>query len=86
VKTLNEKLEEKQDKKWLNEIQESRDICHEILKHGVSQFQMRNIIKLLALELEDIETMKAITGILTENVNEEPVIVNILKPGGKTDE
>ena len=83
MKTIAEKLEAKQKETWLKEIQESRDITKEIMRHGVSQNQIKTIIKLLALELEDVTVMKTITEILTENVNEQPNTVNILKPGGK---
>ena len=68
---------------WLKETQESRDITQEIIRHGVSQNQIKTIIKLLALELEEVAIMKAITEILAENVNEQPNTINILKPGGK---
>ena len=83
MNTITEKLEAKQKETWLKEIQESRDITREIIGYGVSQNQIKSVIKLLALELEDVTVMKAITEILTENINEQPDTVNILKPGGK---
>ena len=86
MKTITEKIKAKKDTKWLNETKESREITREILKYGVSQSQIKTIIKLLALELEDVITMKAISGILSENVNEPLDTVNILQPGGKTNE
>ena len=86
MKTIQEKLEKQKKAKWLNETKESREITQEILTYGVNQDQIKNIIKLLALELEDIEAMKAISQILIEDVNERATTVNILKPGGKTDE
>jgi len=86
MKTLKEKLRDRDDKKWLKEVQSSREITQEILRYGVTQSEIKNIIKLLSLELEDVEIMKAISNILTEKVNEQGATVNILKPGGKTDE
>ena len=86
VKTIHKKLEAKQKTVWLKETREARDITQEILRYGVSQNQIRNIIKLLALELDDVDAMRAISQILTENINEQPDTVNILKPGGETDE
>ena len=86
MKTITEKIKAKEDAKWLNEIQKSREITREILKFGVSQSQIKTIIKLLALELEDVSTMKAISEILSENVNEQSDTINILQPGGKTNE
>ena len=86
MKTIQEKLEDKKKATWLQDVQNSRDIVKEILHYGVSQDQLKHIIKFLALELEDIDTMKAISQILTEKVNEQPVTVNILKPGGKSNE
>lgn len=85
MKTLIEKIEKKKKENWLKEVTESRNITQEILKYGVSQNQIKNIIKMLALELEDLGIMKSITGILSESVNEEQTTINILKPGGKTD-
>ncbi len=86
MKTIAEKIKAKKDTKWLNETKESREITKEILKYGVSQSQIKTIIKLLALELEDVPTMKAISEILSESVNEPLDTVNILQPGGKTNE
>lgn len=86
MKTIKEKIENKKNSVWLKDIQASRDITQEILRYGVSQAQLRHIIKLLALELDDVNAMKTISQILTEKVNEQPITVNILKPGGKTDE
>ena len=86
MKTIKEKIENKKNAVWLKDVQASRDITQEILRYGVSQEQLRHIIKLLALELDDVNAMKTISQILTEKVNEQPTTVNILKPGGKTDE
>ena len=52
--TQEEKLE-REDTDWLLDTKKSRDICQEILRFGVNQEQIKNIINLLALELEDRE-------------------------------
>ena len=43
------------------EAAKCREIVHEILNFGVSQSQLFTLVKLLALELEDRETMLQIT-------------------------
>lgn len=48
------------DEKDLAESVVCREITQEILKFGVSQGQLRKIIKLLALELDDNAMMKKI--------------------------
>ncbi len=70
---------QKEDTDWLNDIKKSRDITQEILRFGVNQEQIRSIINLLALELEDREMMLAINRAVTqEEVEERP---KILHPG-----
>ena len=70
---------EKEDTDWLNDIKKSRDITQEILRFGVNQEQIKSIINLLALELEDREMMLAINRAVTqEEVEERP---KILHPG-----
>ena len=76
-----EKLE-REDTDWLLDTKKSRDICQEILRFGVSQMQIRNIINLLALELEDREMMLAINRAVEEVEEERP---KILHPGGNND-
>lgn len=69
----------KEDTDWLNDTKKSRDITQEILRFGVNQEQIKNIINLLALELEDREMMLAINRATTkEGVEERP---KILHPG-----
>ena len=76
---MNEEKLEKEDTDWLNDVKKSRDISQEILRFGVNQEQIRNIINLLALELEDREMMLAINRAITkEEVEERP---KILHPG-----
>jgi len=75
---MEEKIE-KEDTDWLNDIKKSRDITQEILRFGVNQEQIKSIINLLALELEDREMMLAINRAVTqEEVEERP---KILHPG-----
>ena len=76
-----EKLE-REDTDWLLDTKKSRDICQEILRFGVSQMQIRNIINLLALELEDREMMLAINRAVEEEEEERP---KILLPGGNNE-
>lgn len=51
---------EKEDVDWLNDSKKTRDITQEVLRFGVTQNQIRLIIGLLALELEDREMMLSI--------------------------
>lgn len=75
---MEEKIQ-KEDTDWLNDVKKSRDITQEILRFGVNQKQIKNIINLLALELEDREMMLAINRAVTqEEVEERP---KILHPG-----
>ena len=67
-------------KKWLNDKVIARDIIKEILKFGVSQNQIRNIIFLLSLELEDINEMKIIASLFNDD-NEMNEKKTILIPG-----
>jgi hypothetical protein len=72
----NDPFKAAQEKKWLNDKQIARNITQEILKFGVSQTQIRNIIFLLSLELESLSDMKAIAVILNDdNKNEENTIL-----------
>ena len=45
----------------------AREITQEIMRFGVSQPQILQIINLLALELEDNETMKAIRNLIEQS-------------------
>tara|TARA_Y100000592_G_scaffold100054_1_gene178399 strand:+ start:1585 stop:1827 length:243 start_codon:yes stop_codon:yes gene_type:complete len=48
----------------------AREISQEIMRYGVSQFQIKKIIKFLALELEDNVMMKKICDVV-EGVQED---------------
>ena len=50
----------------------AREIVQEIIHHGVSQQQIQQIIYLLALELEDRETMLRLTGAVTDSADVSP--------------
>jgi len=73
-----EKLQ-REDTDWLLDVKKSRDITQEILRFGVNQEQIRNIINLLALELEDREMMLAINRAVKQEEDEERP--KILHPG-----
>jgi len=75
---------EKDDTDWLLDIKKSRAIVGEIFKFGVSQSQMRNIIKMLALELEDREAMLTICKAI-EEPEPEPEEQTLLYPGGNNE-
>ena len=51
----------KSDMKRLNQLTQSREIVTKILDFGVSQYQILKIIEYLSLELEDRNTMLALT-------------------------
>lgn len=50
--------------KRVEESIKSREITQEILKFGVSQYQITKIIYLLALELEDREALEGIVEVV----------------------
>ena len=45
----------------------AREITQEILKFGVSQFQMKKVIEFLAFELEDTKLMKEILSLVRDD-------------------
>lgn len=53
-----------------NDIQDkikAREIVQSVLDYGVNQKQILQIINLFAMELEDTNLMKQITGIITQS-------------------
>jgi len=62
-----DQFEAVKQKKWLSDKKISRDITQKILKFGVSQRQIRNIIFLLSLELENSDDMKSIAAIVNKD-------------------
>ena len=55
----------------LEEAIRSREICAEILKFGVSQYQIAKLIYLLSLELENNTMMKEVASAINPLLNEE---------------
>ena len=49
--------------RWARDMTRSREIVAEIMRFGVSQTQLTQIINLLALELEDRDAMLAFTNV-----------------------
>ena len=49
----------------------AREIVHEIMNFCVSQQQIKQIINLLALELEDNNLMRSIVGLIKSNKTEK---------------
>lgn len=48
------------NKKQLESLQKCRDIKTEIIRYGISEDELKHLIKMLALELEDTALMKNI--------------------------
>jgi len=48
------------NKKQLESLQKCRDIKAEIIKYGINEEELKHLIKILALELEDTNLMKNI--------------------------
>ena len=84
---------EKDDVIWLNDIKKCRDIVFEILRFGVNQQQIKKIICLLALELEDRDLMISIKNIVEPSDDSESSEqssdnsqAKLVYPGGIEDE
>ena len=60
------KIEETESEDLLENAM-AREIVQEIMKFGVSQPQILQIINLLALELEDNDTMKALRNLIEQS-------------------
>lgn len=86
MKDLKEKIEEEEDKTWVNDKHHARKIVAEILKFGVSQSHITHIINMLALELEDREIMLAIRKSISKDEISDDKGSQILYPGGRKDE
>lgn len=76
---MNSAKVEKEDVDWLNDSKKTRDITQEILTFGVSQNQIKLIIGLLALELEDRDMMLAVKKCVdeaesTDNTHENKIL------------
>ena len=82
---------EKDDVIWLNDIKKSREIVQEVLRFGVTQPQIKQMIGLLALELEDRNLMINIRNCVepsenSDSSNSENSQTNLVYPGGIEDE
>ncbi len=65
-----EKIGQTETDRWAQEMITCRQIVAEILKFGVNQKQILNIIKLLAMELEDRDALVAISAVVKEALEE----------------
>jgi hypothetical protein len=73
-----DKIGQTETETWANEMLVNRQVVGEILKFGVSQKQILNIIKLLAMELEDRDALIAISSIVAEALGEAQISSNII--------
>lgn len=63
------KMNKKDDSEVLESMR-SREIVAEVLDFGVSQYQIKKIIKLLSLELENIQLVKKISKLIDDDLEE----------------
>ncbi len=75
---MTEKIGQTETEIWAQESLKSREIVTEIVRFGVSQRQILNIIKLLAMELEDREALIAISAVVKEALEAAQVSSNII--------
>jgi hypothetical protein len=75
---MTEKIGSTETESWASEMLQCRQIVQEISRFGVSQRQILNIIKLLAMELEDHEALVAISAVVKEALDEAQVSSNII--------
>ena len=54
-----------------------REIVREILDFGVNEGQKKQIIKLLACELEDVNTMKNIVNVIKDNKQQAVKLIEL---------
>ena len=73
-----EKVGQTETEKWAQEMLVCRQIAGEISKFGVNQRQLLNIIKLLAMELEDREALVAISAVVKEALEGAQVSSNLI--------
>lgn len=69
---MSEKIGKTEHEQWADQSLACRKIVDEILRFGVNQKQILQIINLLALELEDRQALEDITCIV-KSVSEESV-------------
>ena len=59
------------EEQTIEEKAKAREICQVILDYGVNQNQIKQLIYLLAIELEDNNLMKKITNVIKNNTEDE---------------
>lgn len=74
---MTEKIGQTETENWAAEILICRQITNEVVSFGVNQKQLLNIIKLLAMELENRDALVAISEIVKDAL-EETQISNII--------
>ena len=70
MSNFKDNFEDSKKEKDLADSVVAREISQEIIRYGVSQFQIKKVIKLLALELEDNSMIRKICDII-EGVSED---------------
>jgi hypothetical protein len=73
-----EKIGQTDTETWAQDVLACRQIVNEILKFGVNQKQILNIIKLLAMELENHEAMVAVSAVVKEALEEASVSSSLI--------
>jgi hypothetical protein len=67
---MTEKIGQTDTEKWAADMLVCRKITNEVISFGVSQRQLLNIIKLLAMELEHRDALVAISEVVKEALEE----------------
>lgn len=75
---MTEKIGKSETEAWAQEMLVCRQIVDEIYRFGVNQKQTLNIIKLLAMQLENHEAMVAISAVVKEALEEVQIPSNII--------
>mgnify|MGYP000037913856 CR=1 FL=1 len=75
---MTEKIGQTDTEKWAKESLVNRQIVDQILKFGVNQRQILNIINLLAIELENREALLAIVSAVKEALEEAQVSQKVI--------
>jgi hypothetical protein len=75
---MTEKIGQTDTEKWAKESLINRQIVDQILKFGVNQRQILNIINLLAMELENREALLAIVSAVKEALEEAQVSQKVI--------
>lgn len=67
---MTEKIGQTETEQWAADMLVCRQITNEVISFGVSQRQLLNIIKLLAMELEHRDALVAISEVVKEALEE----------------